>query len=191
MRALVRLIDRMLCLTEGVFSFSQAPEIILRLQFRTAPHATTLGEVSISKGAPVLALHVWNERMPKLPQTGADLEWAIGLRRCLIHSFREVARLVQADPHYGSVCAVYGVSALLSDSDHTGGMQMLQRLGFTILPYIRPLGRFGLFWENLMSWGIMWTYNDPSLQTRKFWRLQRTEIWMTRADFLHRYGQAT
>jgi hypothetical protein len=68
---------------------------------------------------------------------------------------------------------------------------MAQHLGFTVLPYYRPFGRFGEFWENLFSWWMMWAFNDVSLNSRKFWRLQRTEIWMTRDDFIHRYGQAS
>jgi len=190
MRAVIRLIDRMLCLTGGIFEFSQAPEIILRLQLRTAPHAVNLGSMFITRGDSVLALHLWNERMPGLPVAGADFEWAVRLRRCFIRSLIEVAKLLQGNPRYANAHAIYGDSALLSVSDHTGGMQMLQRLGFTVLPYRRPLGRFGLFWENLLSWGVMWTYNHPSLRTRQFWRLQRTELWMTRADFLRRFGQA-
>jgi hypothetical protein len=67
-------------------------------------------------------------------------------------------------------------------------MQMMQRLGFIMLPYHRPLGRFGEFWENLFSWWLMWAYNDSSLLRRSFWRLQRTEMWMTREEFLRRFA---
>ena len=66
---------------------------------------------------------------------------------------------------------------------------MIQHLGFTVLPCHRPLGAFGEFWENLFSWWLMWAYNPPSLKSRRFWRLQRTEIWMTTAEFFRRYGE--
>jgi hypothetical protein len=66
---------------------------------------------------------------------------------------------------------------------------MMRHLGFTILPYQRPLGRFGEFWENLFSWWLMWTYNKVSLQSREFLHLQRTEIWMTAKKFILRYGE--
>jgi hypothetical protein len=59
-----------------------------------------------------------------------------------------------------------------------------------VLPYHRPLGKFGEFWENFFSWWLMWTYNDASLHSREFWRLQRTEIWMTADEFIRRYGGA-
>ena len=187
MRAGVRLIDRKLSDYQRIFKFSDDAQCILRLQLTSAPYTVTLANETIVKGSTVLALHAWNERMPRIPSGGADLEWALKFERSLIHSFRATAQWMQRDPRAEQVCSVYGTSALFSSSDHTGGMRMMQRLGFTVLPYHRPLGRFGEFWENLFSWWLMWAYNDTSLQRRSFWRLQRTEIWMTRTKFLHRF----
>ena len=68
---------------------------------------------------------------------------------------------------------------------------MMQHLGFVVLPYHNPLGRFGLFWENFFSWWLMWAYNETSLHSRHFLKLQSTEIWITINEFLHRYGQIT
>jgi hypothetical protein len=61
-------------------------------------------------------------------------------------------------------------------------------LGFTVLPYHNPLGRFGEFWENFYTWWIMWTYNQASLRHRRLFRLVRAEVWMTMAELLSRYG---
>jgi hypothetical protein len=188
MRAAVRLIDTLLRKEGGLFEFSQDPEVILRLQLRTAPHRAMITGVSIDRGDPVLALHIWNERVPRIPPAGADLQWARALSRRIIYSLRAVAHWMEADSSCARVCAIFGASALFSSSDHTGGTHMIQRLGFTIWPYQRPLGRFGVFWENLFSWWLMWTYNEASLRTHAFWRLQRTEIWMVREDFLRRFG---
>ena len=188
MRAAVKLIDRLLRINGGLFEFSQEPGVILRVQLRRQKYPVTIGNQTISKGDLVIAIHLWNERVPKIPEAGADLKWALNLRRSLISSFKGVAKLIMEDPRCLDARAVAGVSALFSSTEHIGGMQMIQRMGFTVLPYHRPLGRFGEFWENLFSWWLMWTYNTNSLNSRKFWRLKRTEIWMTREEFLTRYG---
>jgi hypothetical protein len=189
MRAAVRLIDQLIRVTEGVDEFSRDPECILRIQLKHATHAIKIGSEMILMGEPVLALHAWNEHMPKLPAEGADLEWALQLRRQTIHSFRQVAGVMAHDSRYSQVQAVCGESALFSFTDHTGGTRMMEHLGFTVLPYHRPAGRFGEFWENLFSWWLMWTYNNTSLHSRELWRLQRTEIWMTADEFIRRYGE--
>jgi hypothetical protein len=188
MRAVVRLIDTLLSKKAGLFEFSQAPDVILRIQLRTAPHPVDVSGITITKGDPVLAIHIWNERIPRIPAAGADLEWALKIHRRIIYSFQGVARWMQQDPCAADIRAIFGISVLFSFSDHTGGMQMVRHLGFTVVPFHRPVGRFGEFWENLFSWWLMWTYNDVSLRSRKFWRLRRTEIWMTRDEFIHRFG---
>lgn len=190
MRAAVRLIDSLLRTSGGIYELTDDPECILRIQLKHTTHEVIIGNERISKGEPVLALHVWNERMPKLPHAGADLEWALKLRRQVIHSFRGVGKVLQHDSRYSQVRAVCGTSALFSFSDHTGGIRMIQHLGFMVLPYHRPLGRFGEFWENLFSWWLMWTYNNVSMKSREFLRLQRTEIWMTKDEFIRRYGES-
>jgi hypothetical protein len=69
-----------------------------------------------------------------------------------------------------------------------GGRAMLEHLGFTVLPYHRPFGAFGEFWENFHTWWLMWTFNPASLKHRSLWHLQRTEFWMTKNKFLEKYG---
>jgi hypothetical protein len=189
MRAVVRSIDILLRKSQGIYEFTDDPECILRIQLKRATHAVTLRGKEILKGEPVLAVHAWNERMPKVPEEGPTLEWALRLRRMVIHSFRGVVKELLHDQQYSQVRAVCGESSLFSFTDHTGGTRLMQHLGFTVLPYHQPLGRFGEFWENLFSWWMMWTFNDPSLHSRSFWRLQRTEIWMNADEFIQCYGE--
>jgi hypothetical protein len=188
MRALARFIDSILRNRNGVYEFTDDTECIFRIQLRQAAREVNIQGQKISKGDPLLGIHIWNEHMPKLPPDGADLQWALQSHRLLNHSFRLIAREMQSDEKYASMRALYGTSALLSFNDHIGGMRMMQRFGFTVLPYLPTRGRFGLFWQNFFSWWMMYTYNEVSLHTRDFWRLQRTEIWMLTDDFIYRYG---
>jgi hypothetical protein len=188
MRAGVRLIDGILRKSGRVYEFSDDPGCILRIQLKKANHDVSVGGEKIYRGEQLLVIHIWNERMPKLPREGASLEWALELRRKMIYSFKTLAKEIIKDSRYSHIRALYGVSVLFSFTGHTGGVRMMQRLGFTILPYHNRLGRFGEFWENLFSWWLMWTYNKASLKNRRFFKLQRTETWITMNEFLKRYG---
>ena len=83
--------------------------------------------------------------MPVIPAGGADLKWALHLRRQVLNSFKLLAKVMQGNAIYTPVRAIYGVSVLFSSTNHTGGMRMMQSFGFTILPYHNPLGKFGEF----------------------------------------------
>jgi YkoP domain len=190
MQAGVRLIDLILRKIEGIHEFSVDPDCILRIQLTKARYAVSIGTERISNGDPILALHAWNERLPILPAAGADLSWALTLRRQLVYSLRLIAKMMMNDRIYSQARAVSGTSALFSFSAHVGGMRMMQHLGFILVPSRRPLGRFGEFWENLFSWWMMWAYNQASLNSRDLLRLQRTDIWITSSEFIRRYGQA-
>jgi hypothetical protein len=186
-KAGVLLIEFLLRKSLRVYEFTDDPNCILRIQIASAPHTVMIENQAITKGDPVLGIHVWNEHMPKLPEQGASIEWAIRVRRMAIHSFGEVARELQKGGKYAPIHAVFGESTIFSFSEHTGGLRMMQSLGFTMLPYDRPSGKFGEFWANMFSWWLMWAFNDVSLHSRHFRNLDRTEAWMLVDDFIHRY----
>jgi hypothetical protein len=188
MRALVRHFDALLRWVYGVFEFCDDEDAILRLQVTRAPHALPLGGHAADAGEPVLALHLWNEHLPALPTAGPDLAWAARARRLLIWSLRAVARQMRHDPRLAGVRAVGGVTVLLSPAERPGGARLMQRLGFAVVPYYNPLGRFGEFWEDFYSWWIMWAFNAVSLRHRRLVHLRRVEVWMSAEEFLNRYG---
>ena len=176
LRVIIRQFDDWLSHREGVEPFTDDPSCILRLQTGELNHSLELPTAMIPTGVKVLLLHVWNERTPSIPPEGPD--FAYGL----------VARHILSSPALQDVQAVGGVTAHVSLKKADGGRAMLEHLGFTVLPYHRPFGAFGEFWENFYTWWLMWTYNFPSVRHRKLWNLQRTEFWMTKNEFLKKYG---
>ncbi len=189
MRAVVRFIDTLLRKCLGIYEFSCDPDCILRIQLTRSAHSVSFVGERILRHAPIVAIHAWNERIPAIPPTGPDFQWALCIRHQIIHSFTELAKVMKTETLYAEVQAVCGTSALFSITEHTGGTRMIQHMGFTVLPSFRPLGKFGEFWENLFAWGMMWAYNSASLKSREFRRMQRTEIWITAAEFIRRYGE--
>ncbi len=185
----VRLIEFIVRKSLKIYEFTDDPDCILRIQLTTSPRSVDFGSWRISKGDPVLGIHAWNERLPKIPAEGATLQWAIKLRRQTIYSFRKITEELRKGGKYSQIRAVYGESTIFSFSGHTGGLKMMQRLGFTILPYESPSGKFGEFWANLFSWWLMWAYNDVSLDSRVFRQTERTEVWFEVDDFIQHFSK--
>jgi hypothetical protein len=188
MRALIRHFDTLVRRANGVLEFCDDEECLLRLQVARAPRTLHLEGQVVEAGEPVLILHLWNEHIPPLPQTGPDLAWAVRGYRMFIRSLCAVARQMQNDPRLAGVRAVGGVTVLFGPAGNSDKASLVQRLGFSVMPYHGPLGRFGEFWENFYSWWIMWTFNAASLQHRRLVHLRRVEIWMPVERFLNHYG---
>lgn len=188
MRGLIRRFDAFLRRAYGVFEFCQDPDCLLRLQATVAAHPVHLPGLEVRAGEPVVGLHLWNEHLPIVPPEGADLGWATRTARLWVYSLRLAARHVQQDPRLAAARAIVGVTALLDPAGQAASVKLMQRLGFTVLPYHSPLGRFGEFWENFYSWWVIWAYNPASLRNRRLFHMHRAEIWMARDEFLDRYG---
>lgn len=188
MHTLIRRFDAFVIRVSQVFEFCHDPDCLLRLQLAQASHAIPLPDGSIPAGAPVLTLHFWNEHMPAIPDSGPDLAWGKRTVRLFLRSLDAVASYLQNQPGLDSVQAIGGVTILLIPGDPGGGETLAKRFGFTVLPYHNPLGRFGEFWENLYTWALIWTYNPVSLKYHRLSQIRRSEIWMSRVEFLRRYG---
>ena len=188
LRAIIRRFDDWLSRREGVGPFTDDPQVVLRLQVAPTSHVLLLPVQTIPDGAKALWLHYWNERMPAIPAGGPDLAYGLKLQRMAITSFRSIARHVLETPSLQDIQAVGGVTVHISLKEADGGRAMFEHFGFTIMPYHRPFGAFGEFWENFYTWWVIWTYNPASVRHRRIWNLQRTEFWMTKEKFLDRYG---
>lgn len=187
LRVLIRRFDGWLSRIEGVEPFTDDPRVILRLQAGRAGRELCLPGGTVPRGADVLLIHAWNERMPPIPAEGPDLAYAVRFRRMTVASLKLIARHISSTPQLHAVQAVGGVTAHISLEQARGGRAMLEHLGFTLMPYHRPFGAFGEFWENFYTWWLMWTFNPASLRHRKMRGLQRGEFWMRKENFLERY----
>jgi hypothetical protein len=189
MRRIVRLLDQSLRKAQGVFEYWDDPDCMFRVSHSRAPRPISLPDSEIPDGAEVLLLHFWNEHMPHIPPEGPNINMAMRAARMLKGSFRELAREVQHNPGLVGVKAVGGIGVLIYPDAGPGAEKLLRRLGFSIFPYRHPLGRFGEFWENLYTWGLIWTFNEVSLRQRRLLRLYRSELWMSTDTLVRLHGK--
>ena len=190
MRSIVRFLDQSLRRVQGVFEYWDDPDCMFRVSCGRAPRPIRLPDSEIPDGAKVLFLHFWNEHMPHIPPEGPNISMAMRAARMLKASFRVLAREVQHNPGLAGVQAVGGVGVLIYPDAGPGAEKLLRRLGFSIFPYQHRLGRFGEFWENLYTWGLIWTFNEVSLRQRHLLRLQRSELWMSTETLVRLHAQS-
>jgi hypothetical protein len=188
-RALIRMLDAFLRRRTGVFDFSDDPDSFLRLQVTQAPHTLELKDTTVQAGQPVLIIHLRNESMPRFSEIGTDLATVKENLRIFLGTLSSIARQMEVDPRLAGTRAIGGSTILLYSGFRESTARVMPRLGFTILPYSNPLGRFGEFWENFYSWLLIWTYNPGSLRFRRLLRLHRTEFWISSGEFRRRFGQ--
>jgi hypothetical protein len=188
MKAFVRAIDAMLRRARGVYEFSDDPSCVLRIQRGVVPHELDFDHAMVPAGVPALALHLWNERVPRIPSEGADLGWATALGRSFRHSLHLVGDELLQEPALQDIKAVGAFSTGVFGPVGVSGARVFERLGFKVMPYHSPLGRFGSFWENLYSLWLMWAFNSASLHSRRLMSMERSEMWMTAEGFVARYG---
>jgi hypothetical protein len=148
MRTLIRRFDVFLARQYGLFNFLDEPDCVLRLQIATAPHRLNFPHQVVLPGERVLLIHLWNEHVPAVPPAGLDLGWVKSMQRAFLKSLRSVGSYMQTEPDLADIRAVGGVTVLMFAGTRRSGERFLERLGFTVMPYTNPLGRFGEFWEN-------------------------------------------
>ena len=187
MKAFIRSFDGLVRRGLGVFEFCDEPACLFRIQVARAAHRIELPDGDVPAGAQVVELHIWNEHIRPIPAAGPDLTWARQTHRQMVSSFRSLADYVRHNPRTEGTQAIGGATVLIP-SPETGTAGLIRRLGFTVTPYINPLGPMGEFWENLYTWGLMWAFNMPSLNRRRFAETHRYEMWMSAVAFLSRYG---
>ena len=191
MRAFVRAIDRYLRKRFGIFEYSTEDSCIFRVRIAHTECALELPDQIVSAGEPVLELHFWNEHLPPVPEGGHNMRWAVGVRRVLIASCRMLAARLEEDPKMADSRAVGGITPLFAAGDGSGWERIFTRLGFIMQPHRNPSGRFVEFWERVYAWMVMRTFAVGSGAPPKLANIHRTNFWISRDDFLRRYGSAS
>ncbi len=210
-RGLVLLVDFLQRRFLGIVEFSQDPDCIARIARSTCRAPITLPDgTHVNPGETMGDIHLWNERAPEVPPSGPNLAWALGLRRKIIRSLRELAAYVDQAPEYAGVRVFRGGTSFTRRGGLgealTGG-DLAARLGFHVVqagpaqgsgtpssPRTQGIAglarRFRDFSENLYYLALVWAFNPRSLRTKGLAGLARVELYMTRATLMDRYGSA-
>jgi hypothetical protein len=188
--ALMGAIDTRLRNYYGIREFTQDNRCLLRLAIDPSPMSIMLSDgTAIEAGAPIGALHLWNEHVPRFPREGLNLGWANAARRQFVHTLRILAARAEADPDICRLPAFRG-EALLATRLGLGQLDRIaERLGFEAVPApISNHGALRTLGDRLNVWCLTRAYNPVALPRQK-WPRVRHELWISRAKLVALYGR--
>ncbi len=191
-KAIVRL-EALLSSRNGVYRFTDDTSCILRIAPAKADRPVVLSDgTPVRPGDPVIELHWANERLPRIPEHGAHLMWAVGMRRGIETSLRALAGYLASRDRHSGAAAIRGNMAF---GTRLGSVQVgrwVRRFGFELIEreppatvgnYLRDAG------DGLLLLGLTWAFNPGGLKHKPFFR-NRYEIWISRDALLDRFGDS-
>jgi hypothetical protein len=188
---LVAAFDRRQRRVLGIWEFTADPGCVVRLGLTRALLDADLADgTRVRRGDTVGVIHLWNERMPRIPAGGATLRWAVSLDRALRYSLSLLAAYLQQEPRMQDVQAFGGEFGFVFTP---AAIKVLQRLGIEIFEPRPPHG----LWNRSVDLAMrIWPYllrrafNPESVRGRTLADFGRRPMWLARSTIISRYGAA-
>jgi len=195
LKAAIRRLDTWLSRRQGIYEFSQSPQCVLRISRSLAPREVRLSDgTHLLSGEPFVDMHLWNDRLPRIPPDGPDVAWALAMHRRLRDSLRELAQHIKGHDALRDVKAIRARSTVVSAGQDSRAITgVMGHYGFELLDTCRPrsfLQKCHDLGEELLLWALLWAYNPGGLRGKRM-RRQRHELWMSRDMLMHKHGDAS
>ncbi len=170
--------------------FTNSADCIFRLQQTISAEEIRLADgITISPGAHIASLHLWNEHLPVFRNNGPTLGWARQMSRALDTSLRELACFFERHSEFDDVVAIsanmgFGTGEQADQLAHIAAHYGFQRIA---LPAPRSLAdRVHRFGENILISMIVMTKNPSALRAGSL-RRDRVRVVMSRCELDRRY----
>lgn len=179
-------VDRSLRRAKGIFEFCEAEGCILRIGVIASDSAILLPDgTEVRPQDPIIDLHLWNERLPRLGETGSSLGWGGMFRAKMQTSLKLLAGYLDSNPELADVKACRARTAFLRSRRIRRGAY---RLGFVeAIPEESLSDHVHEFLETFLIYGLTWVFN-PGALPEKACLPQRSYLWMSREELFRRYG---
>jgi len=186
LRAAICALDALIRRIRGVQEFTDDPYCLLRIGRAKSGSDVTLSDgTHVGKGETVGELHIWNEHIPAMPVNGTLVAWLLRMYSSTLRSFRLLARYLASEAQWSSLRAWCGKSSFTPAG--VRAPDLFPRLGFEVVGLQSP-PKFRNFWDNVYWWMLNWTFNPTSLGQKRFFNLERWEVWISSAELQRRYG---
>ncbi len=172
-----------------IWEFSDDPNCILRVSITRARIGAELADGTVVRpGDRIGVIHLWNERVPRIPAAGPDLEWATTLARLVTHSLRLLARYMLETSELDGIQAFGGEFGFVYTPV---AIRLLRRLGLEIFEPRTPRGPVEWVEDLVMRiwpWLLRRVFNPASIRGRTLDDMRRRPVWITRSTILRLYG---
>jgi hypothetical protein len=187
----IRSFDRRQRRRLGIWEFSSDPQCILRLGRTRARVGARLSDGTVVQpGETIGVIHFWNERIPPIPESGADLAWAREFSRLLDYSLHLLGQYLVEEQAMTDISAFGGELPLVYTP---ATLRFLRRVGFEVFDPIPPRGLVvrvvdlvSRIWVLLMRRA----FNPASVRGVGLKELRRRPVWISRQALVARYGPA-
>ena len=118
-------------LQSAVFALDRRIRDRLQLAYADEPLILADG-TTISAGSRILALHLWNERIPLIGRSGPTLAWARKTDRAIHASLRELAHYLAAQPSLKDIAAICADMPVTGTGQAEQVARVMARYGFEV-----------------------------------------------------------
>jgi hypothetical protein len=124
-------LDRRIRRRLGVYEYTLHPQCLFRLQLVHVDDPLALADgTAVAPGSRVLALHLWNERIPVMGPLGPTLAWARKTDRAIHASLRELTCYLTAQPSLRDIAAICGDMPVTGTGQAAQLARIMARYGF-------------------------------------------------------------
>jgi hypothetical protein len=174
-----------------IWEFSDDPDCILRVSITRSRLGAELADGTVVRRGDMIGIvHLWNERVPRIPPTGPDIAWATTAARLLTHSLRLFARYMLETSDLDGIQAFGGEFGFIY-TPFT--IRFLRRLGVEVFEPRPPHGLWDWIVDTAMRiwpWLLRRVFNPESVRGRTLDDMRRRPVWITRSTLLRLYGSA-
>jgi hypothetical protein len=188
--ALMTAIDDRLRSHQHVVEYTPSPDCVFRLQITRSGRELSLSDgTQLAPADRVIDLHLWNEQLPRIPNTGPSVSWARNMAQRIEFSLRELGAYLARHRECDDVRAIRADMSLGSARRRNQYLCVMERFGFERTDRNRSGARSWLrrHGENVFIYLLVLAHNPAAVRTDILWS-QRTTVYMSRRQLAWRYG---
>jgi len=184
-------LDRRIRRRLGVYEYTVHPQCLFRLQLAHVDDPLMLADGTfVSAGSRVLALHLWNERIPLMGRGGPTLAWARKANRAIHASLRELAHYLAAQPSLEDILAICADMPVTGSGQAEQVARIMARYGFEAAVGNDRRSPFRRFGDAVFVLMLVLATNPQAVRSAVL-RCSNMRVFVSRAVIEQRYTAAT